>query len=203
MHRSVTVTDQAGIGLSIHGGNGELTLVKGCADPAPSWIEIAGGFKRATHWVNLTPGTYTLAEMSVYGAPDGVAFQGYLPQGFLGDTCETAGTVPLDDEGDTYIDLPGGVVSGWIRLSGAGDRAYAVEAFGIFSSDPSTPTPVAVCDGCGPETCVSLFSPSGGMTLGEHTVIHLDKAVVESPFVDPGDPGPYLAFFPPLSDGGP
>jgi hypothetical protein len=207
MHRSVTVTDQAGVGLSIHGGNGELTLVKGCADPAPPWIELSGGVTRATHWVNLTPGTYTLAEMAVFGVPDGVAFQGYLPQGFLADTCDAAGVLPLDDQGDTYLDLlPNEVVSGWIGLSGGEGRAYIAEAFGILSSDTSTPVPVAVCDGCGPEaSCVSLFAPSGDglVTLGQHAVIHFDEALVTRPFTSPADPGPYVLFSPSSRDGGP
>jgi hypothetical protein len=202
MHRTVTVTNQAGVGLSIHGGNGEITLVGGCSDAAPSWIELIGGLStRATHWVNLKPGTYTIADLIATGGPADVAFRGYLPQGFLGNTCATAGTIALDSGGDTFIDLLLGQVSGWTNISGGGGQTFAVNNYGI-AADLSASGVVEVCDGCGAAaTCVSLLPENSiqQVTLSDHAVLHLQNAFVDPGTSNPQDPGPYIAFYPPHS----
>ena len=56
IHRTVVVADQPGVGLSLAGGNGELTLVQECSDPAPPWIELDGLTAHTTHWAMLLPG---------------------------------------------------------------------------------------------------------------------------------------------------
>jgi hypothetical protein len=195
MHKSVTVTDQAGVELSISGGNGEITLVGGCSDAAPSWIELTGAFStRATHWVNLKPGTYTIADLIATGGPADVVFGGYLPGGFLGSSCATAGAITLDANGDTYVDLLPGVASGWMNIVGGGGQAYVVSNYGISAGPGGA---LEICDGCAATaTCVPLSENSmSTVALGEHAVLHLQNAIVDSGVSGPADPPPYLAFF--------
>jgi hypothetical protein len=192
-HRSVTVTDQAGIGLAMHGGNQELTLVAGCADAAPSWTELTGLNAPSTHWVALAPGTYTLAEMLLVGGPSDVALRGYLPAPFLGQACATAGAAPLGSDGDTFIYPPLGQVSGWIGVSGGAGQTFSVSVFSILD-DPTMGSLVELCDGCGATaTCVDL-STSPTVTLGDQAVVHLQNAYVLPASTTPGVPLPYVLF---------
>ena len=198
MHRSVTVTDQGGVGLSIHGGSAEITLVQGCGDAAAPWLELTSVGEPATHWVSLQPGTYTLLNLIATGEPEGVAFKGYLPSNFLAAACEDAGAIPLDPEGYTYINMLLGPLNGWIGLSGGGGKDYVAYAFGI-TTDTTTDSVFEICDGCDATSkCVvrhSFDSPIS-IGLGDHAVAHLRNAVADHFSTGPQDPGPFLQLYP-------
>jgi hypothetical protein len=198
MHRSVTVTDQGGVELSIHGGNAEITLVQNCGDAAPQWLQLTSAGAPATHWVSLQPGTYTLLNLIAAGAPEGVAFKGYLPSKFLTAECEDAGTIPLDPQGYTYINMLLGPLNGWIGLTGGGGENYMAYAFGI-KTDATTDSVFEICDGCGATSkCVvrhSFDSPIS-IGLGDHSVLHLRNAVGDHFSTGPQDPGPFLQLYP-------
>ena len=198
VHRSVTVTDQAGVGLSIHGGNAEITLVQGCSDDAPQWLELTSAGVTATHWVSLKPGTYTILDLIAPGAPEGVAFKGYLPSNFLAAGCEDAGAIPIDPQGQTYVNLLLGPLNGWFGLTGGGGKSYMAYAFGI-TTDGSTDSIFEICDGCGATpTCITRhsFDSPIPIVLGDHTVVHLRNAVADHFTLGPQDPGPYLQLYP-------
>jgi hypothetical protein len=198
MHRSVTVTDQGGVGLLIHGGSAEITLVRGCGEAAPPWLELASAGAPATHWVSLEPGTYTLLNLIATGEPEGVAFKGYLPRNFLAAECEDAGAIPLDPEGQTYIDMLLGPLNGWIGLTGGGGKSYMAYAFGI-TTDTSTDSVFEICDGCGATSkCVvrNSFDSPISIALGDHAVVHLRNAVADHFSTGPQDPGPFLQLYP-------
>ena len=196
VHRLVLVTGQAGIRLSFHGGNGEITLVKGCTEVAPSWIELTGGLgPGVTHWVSLAPGDYTLAEMVAAGEPPSVTFEGYLGETFLAATCASTGGIPLDPVGATYIDFRLGGVTGWIGVSGPGGQAFTASTRGI-SVDAAMAGVVEVCDSCdAAATCISLLSATGTstVTLDDRSVIHLASAYADQLTTDPGEV-PYIVF---------
>ena len=198
MHRSVTVTDQGGVGLSIHGGSAEITLVQDCGSAAAPWLELTSVGMPATHWVSLQPGTYTLLNLLATGEPEGVAFKGYLPSNFLAAECEDAGAIPLDRDGYTYINMLLGPLNGWIGLTGGGGKDYMAYAFGI-TTDPATDSVFEICDGCGAtSTCVvrhSFDSPIS-IGLGERAVVHLRNAVADHFSTGPQDPGPFLQLYP-------
>jgi hypothetical protein len=197
VHRSVAVTDQTGVGLSFQGGNGDLTLIGGCTDAAPTWLElIGGGGTSVTHWVSLTPGTYTLGELLLAGAPPTVSLAGYLPDGFPASTCESAGAVALDPVGDTFFDFQPGVVTGWMGVTGGGGQPFNASTYGIVA-DPTMGGVVEVCDGCDPSaSCVSLLSASdtASVTLGDSAVVHLANAAFSQPTSGPANPGPFIEF---------
>jgi hypothetical protein len=198
MHRSVTVTDQGGVEISIHGGNGEITLVQGCGEAAPPWLELTSAGVPTTHWVSLRPGTYTLLNLISPGMPDGVAFKGYLPSNFLAAECEDAGAIPLDPEGDTHINLLLGPLNGWIGLAGGGGNRYMAYAFGI-TTNAATDSVFEICDGCGATSnCVIRHSSDSPISigLGEHAVVHLRNAVADHFSTGPQDPGAYLQLYP-------
>ena len=198
MHRSVTVTDQGGVGLSIHGGSAEITLVQDCGDAAAPWLELTSVGAPATHWISLRPATYTLLNLITTGQPDGVVLKGYLPRNFLAAECEDAGAIPLDPQGYTSINMQLGPLNGWIGLTGGGGKDYMAYAFGI-TTDATTDSVFEICDGCGATSkCVvrhSFDSPIS-IGLGEHAVVHLRNAVADHFSTGPQDPGPYLQFYP-------
>jgi hypothetical protein len=198
MHRSVTVTDQGGVGLSIHGGSAEITLVEDCGTAAAPWLELTSLGAPATHWVSLQPGTYTILNLIATGEPEGVAFKGYLPSNFLAAECEDAGAIPLDPEGYTYINMLLGPLNGWIGLTGGGGQSYMAYAFGI-TTDATADSVFEICDGCGAtSTCVvrhSFDSPIS-IAFGDHSVVHLRNAVADHFSTGPQDPGPFLQLYP-------
>jgi hypothetical protein len=148
--------------------------------------------------VSLQPGTYTLLNLIAAGAPEGVAFKGYLPSKFLTAECEDAGTIPLDPQGYTYINMLLGPLNGWIGLTGGGGENYMAYAFGI-KTDATTDSVFEICDGCGATSkCVvrhSFDSPIS-IGLGDHSVLHLRNAVGDHFSTGPQDPGPFLQLYP-------
>jgi hypothetical protein len=182
MHRSVVVSDQGGVVLTI-GGAGAALMLRDCSDPAaPPFYQLAAGYTaRTTHYFPLAPGTYTLFSNPMFEnpmpsnpAPKDVLFDGYLPTPFIGDSCAAAGTVALDPTETTYVDFPIGPVNGWIRLAGGGQR-YMVEAPQVLQSGR---TSGVVCDSCdAAASCVPI--PWGGdavVTIPDGAAVHFDNA---------------------------
>ncbi len=107
--RTLVVTDQPGVVLSVRETGLPLTLVN-CANiksplfQVPSGVTVDGESHGATLWASLPPGTYAI--LSSLGNPTGeVTLESILPRPLLGSTCEEAGSVSLDPSGQTFIDL--------------------------------------------------------------------------------------------------
>lgn len=120
--------------------------------------------------------------IQVWGTAD-IQLQGYVPAPFLGDTCETADEVQLDEQLTTQINLPAaGGISGWIRLAGAVGRSYDFVLNGLGLSDApyfseSDRSALSLCDSCDPAaTCVAIQS---GITqtlfITQGSVMHLQN----------------------------
>jgi hypothetical protein len=171
MHRSVVVTDQAGVVLTM-GGASDALLLRACGDPtAPSYALSGWATTRTTHYFPLPPGTYTL-----FGnpTPTDILFDGYFLTALVGDACATAGTVTLDPTQTTVVDFPIGPLNGWIRLDGGGQR-YEVAGPQVYESGRNSG---AVCDSCDPAaSCVPI--PWGGdvfVTIPDGAAVHFDNA---------------------------
>jgi hypothetical protein len=159
LHRSVTVTDQGGVVLTLEGQDHELMLFScTAATPVPFTLEGGRGTPRATHWAALPPGSYTLLRGAQSPLPTRVAFSAYLPAPLVGDTCDSAGTVSLDPAGTSYIDLLPGRVNGWIHVAGGG-RRYDVFPQDLGGSDSAA---LVLCDDCDSASCLPL--PYGQLT---------------------------------------
>ena len=184
MHRSVSVSDSAGLVLALEGQNSELEL-RSCAAAPSAYYVLEGGQETAqsTHWAHLPPGSYAMI------SGDGpllqsVSFRSELPSGVVGDTCASAGSVALDSAGDTYVDLlPGDTAtstpgtdasSRWIHLAGD-DGLYSVSLLGLTWNDPLSSGALAVCDDCTEAAaCVSLSQVNPvSVRIGKEAVLRM------------------------------
>ena len=179
LHRSLVVTDQAGVVLSL-GAQVQPVMLIDCTDSASPWYELVGGYgktSRATHWASLPPGTYSIPR-----GPSAVELRSFLSTPLLGSTCDAAGTVSLDPAEQTYIDFRRGKVDGWIHLSGGG-HTYDVSLYNLFWTNVvSTAGAPVLCDDCSPTAaCVPLaYGQLTRVTIPDHAVVRMQN-IVSSP----------------------
>jgi hypothetical protein len=192
MHRSVVVTDQGGVVVTVGGLDAEIIL-RSCADPAAPSYELArGGTPRTTHYAPLAPGSYTMVSNPT---PTDVLFDGYLPPTLLGDACATGVTVTPDPTQYTYVDLAAGPVDGWLQVNGGG-QSYEVAPYGLIGTGtPATVTGV-LCDSCDPAaSCIQLaYGQPTVVSIPDGAVVHFEGAISIPPS---GSGWGYLLFVPP------
>jgi hypothetical protein len=170
MHRSITVTDQAGVVLTLGGGYSQL-LLRDCTNPASQTYSLFGGpTDRATHFATLPAGTYTL-----FGAPPDVELTDTLPSNFDSAPCGAAGGVTLDPTRASTIDLFPGRTNGWIPIAGGGQRYLVTPSSFIWDGWPNAAGGPALCDSCdATATCVPLpYNEQTGVTIGDGAVLRL------------------------------
>jgi hypothetical protein len=197
MHRSVTVTETASVSLAIRAGSGAMTLVRNCTDPAPAWRKLAGRGTSATHWLDLEPGNYVIADLTGHGLPRSVALQAYLPGRLVGPSCAGARSVALSATDDTYVHFPKGDVSGWLAVSEHAGQAYLAATNGLEPSAGHEST-IELCDGCvEPATCIPLH---GAVVVSPGARLRLHAQSAPDDHFDTDSPGPYLSLTPTGAD---
>lgn len=193
MHRSITVTEEVGVGLAIRAGNGAITLVRNCADPAPAWLKLAGRGTSSTHWLDLAPGNYLIADLTGHGLPHSVELKAYMPSPLLGPTCEGASTLALSATDDTYVHFPKGDVAGWLAVGEEGGRAYSAVTNGLEPGAGQT-SAVELCDGCAETSTCTPLHGSVVITPGARLYLHAQSAPDDR--FDSDNPGPILSLSP-------
>lgn len=175
MHRSVDVGAQGGAVLTVEGDDSRLMLLP-CAAATPTSYTLDGGHagRPATHWASLPPGSYAMFPGPL---PASVALRSDFPGPLVGSACASASLVSLDANGRTSIDLPGGGVDGWMRLTGGG-RTYDVFPYNLVWSDLLTPGPVSICDDCSAVSCVPLaYGQPTRVLIGDQSVVRFQSVI--------------------------
>ncbi|MGH7270759.1 MAG: hypothetical protein ACREJ3_10040, partial [Polyangiaceae bacterium] len=113
-----------------------------------------------------------------YPPPADIEVRAFLSRPLVGSTCGSAPTISLEPGGPTSVDLPPGLTTGWISVSGGG-LSYLVSSNNldaVAGSVPGSGSPVAICDGCDAAAkCTSLSVPTR-MTIGDGAAIRLQSA---------------------------
>jgi hypothetical protein len=154
MHRSITISDQRGVILTLGGAGSEIILRSCPTAAAPIYELISAATPRTTHVAALPPGTYTLFSDP---APTDVEFVSYLPADFDADTCASSSSISLDPTQVTYVDLLAGSTNGWIRLAGGG-HSFGVQPYNLtWRGWPEVSGAPVICDSCdAAATCVTI-----------------------------------------------
>jgi hypothetical protein len=184
MHR--TIDSEGGghaIALRLEGRLSGLRLGDCAATAAPSYLVEGFVREQMTHWLNLPRGSYAMFHGEAR-FPRQVQFLSSLPEGLVGDRCESAGVVSLDPDGETALDFLPGVVgevgadaetTAWIRLAGGG-RNYQVMIVDLFWNDRLETDAVTLCNDCGGSAACVPIPPFGELTsvaVGNDAVLRL------------------------------
>jgi hypothetical protein len=193
MHRSFTVTGHVGVGLSIQAGNGALTLVRNCTDPAPAQLKLAGRGTSSMHWLDLEPGNYLIADLTGHGLPHGAKLEAYLPSAILAPTCESAGTIALSATDETYVHFAKGEVVGWFVAGGGDGHAYQASTNDLDPGVDET-SAVEICEVCGDtSTCTPLRD---AITITSPFFVRVHAQSASADHFDSDSPGPFLSITP-------
>jgi hypothetical protein len=182
LHRSIAVTNQAGVVLAV-GGVG-ITLSTGANGGAPLPLEGGEGLNvpRAVHWAGLQTSTYVLTHFAL-PQPAEVDFRAYLTAPLVADSCPSSTVVQLDSVDATVLDLVPGQENGWTRVSGGG-RTYGMALDNLSSTTGPTAGAVDLCDGCGADATCTLI-PFGQVTtvvVGDQAAVRLTNVLSFAPW---------------------
>ncbi len=194
LYRTLSISTEAGFVLSMGGAvpgcslhpsyglcYGGIGLVS-CRDGQWPWYAIRAR-QPTVRWVLVPPGQYSIvtnlveqgmADDYIEQSPLNLKLESYLPSGFVGDTCESAGMMELDPERETYLDLLGEVPPGWVRLRGGG-RRYAVSMRSLDWNGRGTAGAPSICESCDPAaSCQPLpFNWWTYVTIGNAAVLRV------------------------------
>jgi hypothetical protein len=228
LHRSVDVAAPGGgVALEMTGDNFALVLIS-CSDPTPTVYEIDPGLAGhpTTHWASLPAGSYTMLPapapagsytmppapapagsytMLPAPAPASITLEAKFSGALVSETCASAGTVSLDPTENTYVDVPPGIVDGWMHLAGGGS-SYDVSQTGLYWKNITTAGPLSICTDCSGTSCVPIpipFGPPTRVTISDQSVVRFQNVHV-TPLPSSNLPRPWssspvwgqLMFFP-------
>jgi hypothetical protein len=209
MHRSIPVKDGEAIALRFDARSG-FQLVDCAAAVAPTYLLAANLERpRVTHWLSVPSGSYAIVPGETR-FPSQVEFRTSLAQGFLAPSCDAAGVVTLDPDGETAIDFlpgavgqaePGSVPSAWIRVAGGG-RTYHVMPVDLSWDTRLATDAIMLCDDCGGAAeCRSiLFDQITSVAIGDRAVVRLESVRAAPP---PTRSWGQLVFYTSMENGGP
>jgi hypothetical protein len=200
-----SVSDQAGVVVSLGGPQGGCHRLFGqtncyggaalvaCEQGGWPWHTVSNftPSSSSVHWVLGSPGKYSIQtdvlqlrikDVFASQPPSELRIESYLPRGFVGDTCESAGVMELDPARDNLIDFMGDIPTGWIRLRGGAGRAFAVWNKMMHWQGVTFDDAPSVCDDCSDGARCTVLSPSWAlrMRLAEGAALHIPSGVTQT-----------------------